>query len=159
VTNEKDYIRVALAQRWKFQGKNIQSIKEILPKSSLPHRNPKIPIGRRDDSDIDLHGAITADGFKLPLLKYPQQLHLQFCAHFGDFIEKKCSAVGELETTLARIYGARKSATYMTKQFAFQKFLWDRATIDRHKASILPWTQLMDCARRQLLSSAAFPSD
>jgi hypothetical protein len=47
----------------------------------------------------------------------------------------------------------------MTKQFAFQKFLWDCATIDWHKASILPWTQLMDCPRRQLLSSAAFTRD
>jgi hypothetical protein len=72
MTNKKRYVRVALTQRWKFQWKNVQAIKEILPKFSLPHRNPKISIGRRDDSNIDLHGTVATDRFKLPLLKYPQ---------------------------------------------------------------------------------------
>src|SRR5580765_7573020 len=40
VTNEKYYVRIALTQRWKLQGENIQSIEKILPKLSLPHRNP-----------------------------------------------------------------------------------------------------------------------
>src|SRR4029077_5023463 len=71
MTDEKRYIRVALPQRWQFQWKNVQTIKEILPKFPLPHRNPKIPIGRRDDSDIDLHSSVAAHRLKLPLLKYP----------------------------------------------------------------------------------------
>src|SRR5207344_3230348 len=60
MTNKKRYVRVALTQRWKFQWKNVQAIKEIFPKFSLPHRYPKIPIGRRDDSDIDLHSSVAA---------------------------------------------------------------------------------------------------
>jgi hypothetical protein len=47
----------------------------------------------------------------------------------------------------------------MTKQLAFQKFLWDRAAIDWHKTSILSRAQLMDCTRRQLLSGTAFARD
>src|SRR5262245_51851530 len=47
----------------------------------------------------------------------------------------------------------------MTKQLAFQKLLWNCAAIDWHEASILPGAQLMNCTRRQLLSSTAFTRD
>ena len=72
MTDEKCNVRIALPQRWQFQWKNVQAIKEILPKFFLPHCNPEIPIGRRDDSDIDLHWSVAANRLELPLLKYPK---------------------------------------------------------------------------------------
>ena len=84
---------------------------------------------------------------------------MKLSTHLDNLIEKKRSAMGELEAALACIHGTGERATYITKQLAFQKFLWDRSTINWYKASILPRTQLMDCARSQLLSSTAFTRD
>src|SRR5262245_36735304 len=67
--------------------------------------------------------------------------------------------MGELKAALSCIHCTGERATYMTKQLAFQKLFWDRSTIDWYKASILPWTQLMDCTRRQFLSRTAFTGD
>src|SRR5215475_9969448 len=67
--------------------------------------------------------------------------------------------MGELKAALSCIHCAGERPTYMTKQFAFQKFFWDRSTIDWYKASISPWTQLMDRTCCQLFSSTTFTSD
>src|SRR5262245_2841692 len=67
--------------------------------------------------------------------------------------------MGKLKPALSGIHGAGERPTYMTKQLAFQKFFWDRSTIHWYKASISPWTQLMDCSRCQLFSSTTFTGD
>ena len=52
----------------KRHGHHIQAVEKILAETTLGDLGPQLPIGRRDDPDIDLNLAGAADPSKNPFL-------------------------------------------------------------------------------------------
>ena len=54
----------------------------------------QIPIGRGNDPDVDLAGAILPDELEGPFLQDAQQLALQIQGDLADFVQKERSPIG-----------------------------------------------------------------
>ena len=80
-------VRRPFAQRWNFQIHNVQAKQQILPECAVAHRVREIPVGCRDDANVDRHGLGAADAIDHALLNGAQQLGLQPHVHFRDFVQ------------------------------------------------------------------------
>ena len=56
-------------------------------------------------------------------------------------------------------YGAGKSAAHMSKELAFNKVLWNRATIDGDEGFTMARPVQMDRSRHQFFAGAALAGD
>ena len=65
--------------------------------STVLHHGFQVPLGGRDDPDIDLDGGGAADPFELLRLKHPQQAHLGIARQLPDLVKKDGPFVGPLE--------------------------------------------------------------
>src|ERR671932_584899 len=94
-------VALAASKRRQLQRQDIQSVIEIIAKSSLSNGNVKISVCRRYDPHIHLNRAVAAHWFELPFLENPQQFDLQFGTHLANLSEKKGPSVRELKAALA----------------------------------------------------------
>jgi hypothetical protein len=80
---------------------------EVLPKLLLRHQVFQIPVGRRDDSDIQGNTSLAPQRIDLFALDHPKDLRLSIRAHIPDLVKKNGPAIRELKLT--RIRGMRSS--------------------------------------------------
>ena len=83
----------SLAKRSHFQRKNVQSIVEILAKSSGSNFRLEAAIGGRNDAHIHAFGFVFADALVLFLLKHAEELALQLERNLPDLVEKQRAAI------------------------------------------------------------------
>ncbi len=70
-----------------------------------------------NDTHIDTDWRVTTNTIKLTIGENAQQASLNIKRHVSDLIQKQCTAIGLLETTLTDIICASKCAFFMAKQF------------------------------------------
>ena len=73
---------------------DFQAIEEVAAESPRLDFLGEVPVGARDDADVDPEGLGAADRLHLLLLEHAQKLHLQMQRHLADLIEKDRAAVG-----------------------------------------------------------------
>ena len=73
---------------------DVQAVEEITAESPRLNLLGEIPVGARDDADVDPEGLGAADRPHLFLLDHAQQLHLQMQRHLADLIEKDRAVAG-----------------------------------------------------------------
>src|SRR5208283_4306836 len=144
--NQQGNVLSSLTKRRDFNGEDIKSIKKILAELLLSNHGPKIAMGRGDDSHIDMDRFGTPQTFELLLLNGTQQLWLQFQADVADFIEKKRTMIGELESAFLLHQGSSESPFLVSKQFTFQQSRGNRSTVHSHQHTISPRAEIMNCA-------------
>src|SRR5260221_14241112 len=105
--------------------KSLKAIKEVIEESPNLDFFGEVPVGARDDADIDPDGFRAADCPDLLLLDHAQQLHLQVQGHLADLVEEDRAAVGGGEQAWAALHGAGESALDVPEQLAFEKRLGD----------------------------------
>jgi hypothetical protein len=110
-----------LAQRRYFDGKDPQPIKKIFAKLVIADHAFQIAMCGGNQTDIDLNGFRTSKPFELLLLESPQQLWLKLKAYVADLVQKKASVVCQFESPPFLHQGARESALFVAKQFAFHQ--------------------------------------
>src|SRR5271157_297639 len=142
----------SLPKRRDLNRKHVQSIKQVFAKLAFANHRGKIPVGRGDDSHIDMDRFGAPQTFELLLLNGTQQLWLQFQADVADFIEKKRTMIGQLESALFLHQGSRESPFLVPKQFTFEQSRGNRSTVDPHKRAISPGAEIMNCVCDQFLA-------
>src|SRR5262249_24219507 len=98
VFHEQWDILLAISQRRYVDREHIESIKQVASKRSRGDRRLQVSIGGCDDSNGDIDGLISSDPLERSLLQNAQQRDLSLSRKVADFIEKKRSTLGELET-------------------------------------------------------------
>ena len=121
----------SLTQRGDVDGKDVQAIVEIVAEALLLHQPGEVAVRRRDDADVHLDRARTAEALELLLLQDPQELWLQLERQLAHLVEEERTAVGELEATdlLGDRVGER--AALVAEQLALQERRRDRGTVHR----------------------------
>src|SRR5262252_7507565 len=92
----RDVVR-ALPQRRNMDGKDADSIEEVLTKLSFAYHGLQIAGSRDDHPNVDLDGFRAAKALELAFLKNTKQLGLQFQGQLPNFIQKQGRAIRELK--------------------------------------------------------------
>src|SRR5256885_3071954 len=138
---------------------DVQAVEEIAAKPSGLDFLGEVPVGARDDADVDPEGLGAAYGPHLLLFDYAQQLHLEMQRHLADLVEKDRAAVGRDEQPTASLHRAGKSPLHVAEELAFEERLRDRPTVDGDERLSVPGACRVDGARNQLLAGAALPGN
>src|SRR2546430_14886611 len=133
----------------------IQPVEGIAAESAGLDFLDEVPVGARDDADVDLDGLGAADCPALLLLDHAQQLHLQVYGHLADLVQKNRPVVGGGEQAWATLHGAREGAFHVPEELAFEKRLRDGSTVDGNERLSAPGTGRVDGAGNELLAGAA----
>lgn len=148
----------SLTERRNLDRYHAEPIVEILPELSGLHHLLQVPVGSRDNADIDIDIAIGTYPLYLLFLQSPQQLRLQMDRKFSDLIEKKSSLVGYFKFSCpAALCRAGKCPFCIAKEFAFQQVVRNGSAVDRYKRSVRPSAGIVDRLSKQLLAVPLSP--
>src|SRR4029078_672257 len=101
---------LALAQGWKINGDNVQTVEEIFAKLGVANMLPEIDGGGSDDADINLNFVHPAQMHELAVLKDAKNFALGVEGHGADLVEKQGAAIGDFKQALLGGDGAGKRA-------------------------------------------------
>ena len=76
---------------------------------------------RRDDPDVDRHGAGSANDVHHPLLQRSEQARLELGTQLRDFVEKERPPFGSLKLPGPVRMGSRKGSPRMTEELRFEE--------------------------------------
>src|SRR5580700_2069580 len=97
---------------------DVQAIEEVLPKGPARDLFRQVPMRRGDYTHVHLLPHKRADGPVFMLLENPQQLDLQIEWKVANFVEERCSTVGQVDQTALGLDGAGECALGVSKQLA-----------------------------------------
>jgi hypothetical protein len=83
-------------------------------------------VRRGDEAYVYAVGAATSETFEFLFLQNTEELGLQCEWHVADFIKKESPFVSHFEAANSLYDRARKSASFMAKEFTFQHVEGDR---------------------------------
>ena len=90
-------IVAAVAQSWKLERNDADTIEQILTELVFGNHPGKIPIRRGDDPHVDRDFLCASNATDRPLLKHTQQFHLHGEAGVAHFVEKDRALVRDLK--------------------------------------------------------------
>ena len=138
----------------KFDGKNIQTVKQIFAKFLVGDVLLQIAVGGGDDPHIDVQRLHSAQPFELAILQHPQQFRLQFQRQFSDLVQEQRPFVRQFDAPNFLADRPGKRSFLMPEQFALQQARRHGRTIELDESLVVPRTQRMHRARHQFLPRA-----
>ena len=102
---------------------NVNPIKEVLPKIPFCNFVLEHPVGRGDDTRVDLDRSITANAGDLVLLEHPKQLRLCGKRKLANLIEKQSAAARPLKRSLVGSIRSGKGTTFMPEELALDQVI------------------------------------
>src|ERR1700756_3703103 len=93
----------------------------------------QIPVGSRNQPDIQGKRLRSAHPLERPLLQYTQQFGLQRGSEFADFVEEYGTPVGHLELAFLPLHSAGKRALLVSEKFAFEQRFGKCRAVDGDK--------------------------
>src|SRR5580658_735540 len=119
--HKRGNVFAALAQRGKNDGKDIQTIVQIIAELTASDHLDEIPIGCGHQPNVHLVSATASQALELLFLQHAQQFWLQGGKDVAYFVQKQRALVGHLEAPDLLRDGSGEGALLVTEQFAFQK--------------------------------------
>src|SRR5215467_11905218 len=159
VLHKKPQIVASAPKRWHRNRKDVESVPQVCAETSVIYVLFQIPVGRRNDTDIQLYRGRAAQSLKLALLKHPQQFGLQVKRKLADFIEQQGSPVCEFEPADLSGLGTRKRSFLMAEQLAFDQRRGQCRAVHLHQGPVFPAASAVDCPRDQFLAGSSFTED
>src|SRR5262249_39930211 len=119
----------------------------------------EIAVGRRDDADVDLDGAIAADALHLALLEDAEELGLEPEVELPDLVEEDGAALGLLEDAAVLPDGAGERALLVAEERRLDEVLRDRAAVEDDERLALAARGVVDPVGDELLAGAGLAGD
>src|ERR1017187_5154174 len=91
-----DIFRVVTEGRYRDR-ENLQPVIEIAAEELITHHLLQIPIGGREQADINQDGAGASEPFELLFLESAQQFGLKLQWNIAHLVEKESAAMGHLK--------------------------------------------------------------
>ncbi len=108
---------------------DFQAVVEILAKFAVGDHFGDVPIGCREEPNVDGDGVVRADPHDLSAFDHPQEFDLGGHRQVADLVEKEGAAVGEFESSLASSVRAGESAAFVAEKLAFEDTFRERGTV------------------------------
>ena len=159
VAHQLRHVLEPLAQRRHPDREDVQPVVEVLAEAAFADQADQIPVGRRDQPEVDLDLVLAADRIDLAVLQGAQQLHLGVERQLADLVEEQRAAIGFEEFADALLDGAGEGAFLVAEQDALDQILRDGAAIDGDEGLGSAGAFALDGARDQLLADARFAFD
>src|SRR5438093_8640863 len=137
----------------------VQTVIDILAEPASPHFPLERDIGGGDDPCGHSHRPLAAERLDLSFLQCTQELRLRGEGKVDNLIEKKASALCQLELPLLALMCPRERALLVTEELRLDQGVRDRAAVDRDKRLLASSTQLMNRASDELLAGAGLALD
>ena len=109
-----------LAQRRHGEFNDVQPVIQIAPEPAGIRLRLQLPVGGRDDANIDLLWLHRSDALHFPVLDDAQQLCLHGTRQFTDLVEEQSAAISGLEQTGLVVGCACKRAAHVSEQLALE---------------------------------------
>lgn len=119
--------------------KHVDPVEQIPPELALENPGLQVPVGGRDDPDIDANRLPSPQSFELAFLKNPEPLGMGFQRQLANFVEKDCPAVGDFKPARPLRFRPGEGAPFVPSQtspcFSFSAAnsacAWSRALSSR----------------------------
>jgi hypothetical protein len=134
----------------------MQSVKQIASELTVFYHPLQIPMSGRNDANIYLLSARTAQPFKFMFLQNPQQFGLQLERNVTYFIKKQSSLVRDLEPASLSYDGTRKGTLLVPKELALEEAGGDRSTIQLDKRPVTALAQIVNGPSDEFFSGSCF---
>src|SRR5437879_4267589 len=142
-----------------MDGKDVESIEQVLPKLSSLDCGAQIAVRRRDDSYVHSNRMTASNPLERSLLEYSQQRDLCLERKFTDFIQKKRSAVCQLEAAQPPMGRPRERALLVAKQFGGNQRQRNRGAIQGYKCACRSRRSLVNGTSDQFFASPRLARD
>src|SRR5579864_5336000 len=96
--------------------KDVEPVEQVLSKCPRLDCSAQVAVRRSDDSHVHRNRMAASHPLDRSLLKDSQQRNLRLSREFTDFIQKKRSAICQIETAQPALRGPRERALLVTKQ-------------------------------------------
>ena len=100
---------------------NIKPVKQVFSEFISFHLFPQRSMSSRNYTDVNLHTLLTTYRYKLAIIQYRQQFHLQRQWHITNFGQKQSTTISKLEHSLLIPGRTSKSALHVTKEFRLEQ--------------------------------------
>src|SRR5262249_9676256 len=111
-----DDVILPLSEWWHLDRNDIEPVVQVFSELAGRHHRRKIPVGRRDEPDVDAERPSAAEAFELVLLQHAQNLCLRARAPVADFVEEQRASVRLFEAADALLVGAGERALLVAEQ-------------------------------------------
>ena len=152
-------VLAALAQGRSLDREDVEAIEQILTEGAGANLLGRVPVGGRDDSDINLDRAFGADGVDLALLQGAQQFDLHVQRQFADLVEEQGAAVGFLELAEVFVVGTGKGPLFMAEQDGLDQVGGQGSAVDGHEGFSAAIRGTVQGAGDDFLADAALAGD
>ena len=94
--DQQGNIILSLPQGGQLHRENVDPVKQVFSKQPFRHPFGQVPVGGRDDPDVDVDRTVAADAYELFGFQDAQQFGLGRQRNVSDFIQKNITAVAPL---------------------------------------------------------------
>src|SRR5579863_5696576 len=106
-----------LAQGWEEQGKNVNTMKQILTEFLFAHPRFQIAMRGHYHSHIHVHGLIAAEALDFPFFQHSQQFRLHRQRHIANLIEKYRAMIRLLKFSNMPSRSSSERAFFVSEKF------------------------------------------
>ena len=156
VMGERGNVGPPLAKRRHGDRKDAEAVVQVAPEPPGLDLLAEVPVGGRDDPDVDANRPRRAEALELAVLQHAEQLRLRFRRQLADFVEEDRPAVGELEAPHLRRARVGERALLAAEQLAFDQRRRQRRAVDADETGIAAGTLAVDRVSRHALPRAGF---
>jgi len=121
VIDQQGNIFFSPSKRRKMNGKNLETVIQIIPESPLADEIEKVLLGCGNQPYIDSASSGFPHPLYLPFLQHAQEFNLNKRADFADFIQKDGATARFLEATHPVTMGPGKRPLHVAEQLTFQQ--------------------------------------
>src|SRR5487761_66292 len=157
--SESGNVFLVVAQRRNINCDDVEPVVQVLAKRALFQSGAQVAIRRYNQPHIHLQGFCSAQTLKLAFLQYAQQLHLNRRRHVADFVKKQRAFVGEFEFPGLAGGRAGERSLFVSEKLAFEKVFRNGCAVDFDKRTGSATGMLVNGARDQIFSAAAFTAE
>src|SRR6266545_3417156 len=149
-------VRSPIAKRRHLQADSLNSIVEVGSKSSGSDLLIERAQRRADEArvDVDLRG--TPDAHEFAILQKAQELGLESHRHISDLVQEERSPLRRLDLAASTSAGPGEDPFFVAEEIAFEERLRNRRAVDGDERSGATMREVVDPAREDLLTTAAF---
>lgn len=125
------------AQWWHVNLDDSESVVEVGPEQAAPDLVEEVLVARRDDTHVEVFGALGAEAGDLAGLEEAQQLGLKLERQIANLVEEQSAPVRHGKGTFFVLDRTREGALYVAEQRAFDEGGRRCATVERDEGVVL----------------------
>ena len=126
----------ALAQGRDRDLDDVQAEEQILPEASLPYEFRQVPVGGRDDPNVDVDVVVPSQACEFRVLQHLEEHCLEARRHLADLVQKDGAGVGEFELPVLARRSTRERPFFVAEELALQQRFWERRTVDLDEGTL-----------------------